>query len=672
MFKYNNINFIVSPNDFTFYYKIGKCKFGSIYKVKELITGKYFALKQMTKARIIDKGVETTILKERNTLAKFDSPFVISLLCSFQDKNNLFFLFELLSGGDLQYHINHYNYYFTETQLKFFLTNIILGLEYIHKKGIVHCNLSPENIMFDSRGFAKIIGFGNSCLKDKHPDSKSIELDESPFMAPETIQLKRVNYTADFYSLGAIAYLLVKGKKYDIDKDEDTLLLKDKKLRTYCSEFCLDFISLLLKRNPKERLGSDEYEKELKKHDFLMGMRWDWIKKRIYKSPNYDIVQYSKIQNDYPELFDYDECNNVETEPSPEEIDNYREIVEGEAYPMYFQYFTSMKVENIARDLQKSDEGYYNDDLKPYKKIKKSQSSQDIMPDNQNKHHHHHFPREKIDRNNIYELPYINTSEQLRLANKKREKLIRDYYEDKLYKYKDNLRKLHNNFLAKSTELNLLQSKNLDPKKLKLLPMYPQPYQFPGLPFQNNFNFPPINQNQNKGIYDDKRMKKMMSRFYKKMSKDRDNFFIKYNKNNRLDKKKSESYSSDDYSSSYSSDSTNYGKRQYNYYDIPFYNPYNPNISYHNYFNMPGMNEQRRPRIIRIEEQSEDKTDESEESGTTSVRYIDKKKGKIIQRSESTGKNNKYKKNDKKSETEETEEEEDDDEDESESDEEEK
>ena len=137
----------------------------------------------MTKARIIDKGLETIILKERNTLAKFDSPFVISLLCSFQDKNNLFFLLELLSGGDLQYHLMHYNYYFTESQLKFFLTNVILGLEYIHRKGIVHCNISPENIMFDSRGFAKIIGFGDSCPKDKHPDSKAIAMDESSYDA---------------------------------------------------------------------------------------------------------------------------------------------------------------------------------------------------------------------------------------------------------------------------------------------------------------------------------------------------------------------------------------------------------------------------------------------------------------------------------------------------------
>ena len=623
----------------------------------------------MTKARIIDKGLETIILKERNTLAKFDSPFVISLLCSFQDKNNLFFLLELLSGGDLQYHLMHYNYFFTESQLKFFLTNIILGLEYIHRKGIVHCNIAPENIMFDSRGFAKIIGFGDSCLKEKHPNSKAIAMDESEYMAPETRNLERVNFTADFYSLGTIAYHLVKGKKFNLDKDENTNLFRDKKLRTYCSEFCLDFISKLLRRNPKERLGSEEFEEELKQHDFLMGMRWDWIRKRVYKSPNYDIVQYSKLQSDYSELFDYDYCNNVEEDPSPEEIQNYCEIIEGEAYPMYFQYFTSMRVENIYRDLQKSDEGYYADDLNPYKKMKKSQSSQDIMSNNYNnrhyydQYHHHHRHDDKksdvTDQNNIYKLPYINNAEKLRLENQKREKKIRDFYESKLYKYKDNLRKLQDGFLAKNYELNLLHLKYLDPRYLKYLPIYPQPYQFqlPILPYKSNYNFLPQinNSNSEKDKYNIKKMNKMMSRFYKKMSNDRNNFFVKFNKKNCLDKKGNNSDSSDSYTSSYSSNSGIKTKRQYKYYDLPYYNPYNPNISYHNFFNMQGMNGQNRPKIIRVEEQSEEKTEESEESETTSVRYI-KKHGKISQSSESSRINNNHKKYKKKSETEETEE----------------
>jgi serine/threonine protein kinase len=220
----------------------------------------------MTKAKIIDKGLETIILQERFYLAKLNSPFVVNVLCSFQDKNNLFIVMELLSGGDLQFHILNYDYYFTETQLKFLMTNLILGIEYIHKKGLIHCNLKPDNIMFDSHGFAKIIGFGDSCLKGEIIDEKLLNVDASEYMAPEVLDQEEIDFTADLFSLGTVGYKLISGKEYNEEKDID--LTKNEKLKEKYSDFCLEFISKLLKRNKNKRLGSKEYEKELKQHDF--------------------------------------------------------------------------------------------------------------------------------------------------------------------------------------------------------------------------------------------------------------------------------------------------------------------------------------------------------------------------------------------------------------------
>ena len=162
---YRNINKKLTLKDLKFYYIIGKGGFGNVYKVKEKVTGHYCALKQMSKAKIIQAKLETNILRERHYLAKINSPYIVNLLCAFQDKNNLFLLMELLTGGDLRYHILNYNFYFTETQLKFLMTNLIIGLEYIHKKGIVHRDMKPENIIFDSQGFAKIADFGISCME---------------------------------------------------------------------------------------------------------------------------------------------------------------------------------------------------------------------------------------------------------------------------------------------------------------------------------------------------------------------------------------------------------------------------------------------------------------------------------------------------------------------------
>ena len=196
-------------DDFEFMYVIGKGGYGKVWKVKDKITRKYFALKQMTKARILEEKSEISVLNERYILAKMHSPFVINLLYSFQNQNNLFLVMALLTGGDLRYHLLNYKFFFTETQLKFLMTNLILAIEYIHKKKIVHRDLKPENIIFNTQGYLKVTDFGISVeLKkiDKNDDSGT-----PAYMAPETIKGEDQNFCVDYYSIGVIGYEIMKG-----------------------------------------------------------------------------------------------------------------------------------------------------------------------------------------------------------------------------------------------------------------------------------------------------------------------------------------------------------------------------------------------------------------------------------------------------------------------------
>lgn len=61
---------------------------------------------------------------------------------------------DLLTGGDLRYHINNEGK-FTEEQSKFIIASITLGLEYCHINGIIHRDIKPENIILDNRGYIK-------------------------------------------------------------------------------------------------------------------------------------------------------------------------------------------------------------------------------------------------------------------------------------------------------------------------------------------------------------------------------------------------------------------------------------------------------------------------------------------------------------------------------------
>ena len=72
-------------------------------------------MKEMSKAKIIDKKSEKSIKYERDLLVKLKHPFIVNMHFAFQDKENLYLVMDLLTGGDLRYHISKHKK-FTEEQ----------------------------------------------------------------------------------------------------------------------------------------------------------------------------------------------------------------------------------------------------------------------------------------------------------------------------------------------------------------------------------------------------------------------------------------------------------------------------------------------------------------------------------------------------------------------------
>lgn len=87
------------------------------------------------------------------------------MIFAFQDRENLYLVMDLLTGGDLRFHISKKKK-FSEEQtsngghprglslnlLEFFIACIVLSLEYVHNNGILHRDIKPENLVFDNRG----------------------------------------------------------------------------------------------------------------------------------------------------------------------------------------------------------------------------------------------------------------------------------------------------------------------------------------------------------------------------------------------------------------------------------------------------------------------------------------------------------------------------------------
>lgn len=110
------MNLEVNKNSFNFEQIIGVSKIGKTWKVQCKKTKQYFAIKEISKAKTIDKNLVNCVINEREILSKLHCPLLLTLEYSFQDDENLYLVSKYLPCGDLKFHISKYKC-FSEHQL---------------------------------------------------------------------------------------------------------------------------------------------------------------------------------------------------------------------------------------------------------------------------------------------------------------------------------------------------------------------------------------------------------------------------------------------------------------------------------------------------------------------------------------------------------------------------
>jgi serine/threonine-protein kinase RIM15 len=127
-----------SIKDFEIIKPISKGAFGSVFLAKKKTTGDYFAIKVLKKSDMIAKNQVTNVKAERMILMKqAESPFVVKLYFTFQSKDNLYLVMEYLNGGDCAALIKTLGS-LPEEWTRAYVAEVVLGLEFLHGKGIVH------------------------------------------------------------------------------------------------------------------------------------------------------------------------------------------------------------------------------------------------------------------------------------------------------------------------------------------------------------------------------------------------------------------------------------------------------------------------------------------------------------------------------------------------------
>jgi serine/threonine protein kinase len=85
---------------------IGKGGFGKVWKIQSKQNNKYFALKEISKMKIINKNSIKSVMNERNILTLLKSEYIVNILCAFQNQKYLYLVMDFMPGGDLRYHLS--------------------------------------------------------------------------------------------------------------------------------------------------------------------------------------------------------------------------------------------------------------------------------------------------------------------------------------------------------------------------------------------------------------------------------------------------------------------------------------------------------------------------------------------------------------------------------------
>ena len=304
--------------ELVYYYSYGK-----VYKVKlkenvieknpeiNINSNEILILKSLNKKEINRLKQLKNIETEINLTSYIDSPFVQKIIFSFQDSEFIYVVEEYCTGGNLKWHINLA--LFEEQEARFYIAELILAIEQMHKKNIVFKNLSSDKILINKDNHIQLMNYGLIQSKIEKKDKKDNIISSLPpidnsffgkqddFISNEISSILDDDKIVDIYGIGVVLYELVCGTKPFYLKENMTLfgeeLDKNKlMINDYFSKGLKHLLNKLLSKDKNDKFESLD---EVKKHHFFKNI--DWIKlanRQIV--PQIDLVKNRK-----------DNCNKI-------------------------------------------------------------------------------------------------------------------------------------------------------------------------------------------------------------------------------------------------------------------------------------------------------------------------------------------------------------------------
>ena len=286
----------VKLTDLRFDRKLGSGNNGSIFLAENIGSGKFFAVKVVSKVDTVKNDMTELVMSEKYVLSMgTKNNFINRLFATFQNLEKMYFMMEYHPKGDLFYHLKRVGK-FNSHQVWCYSSELCVGIHFLHSRGTIHRDLKLENILLDADGHIKISGFELSKVSDR----ASTCCGTPSFLAPEVIFGRQYSLNVDWWSCGIAIFQMLAGYSPFSGANQAILF---KNILQHPVEFPFwftkeekDLLESMMKKDPSERFGGFVLLEELNENfSYFKSNNWDIVRNRRLLMP----VFPDRIENQY-------------------------------------------------------------------------------------------------------------------------------------------------------------------------------------------------------------------------------------------------------------------------------------------------------------------------------------------------------------------------------------